>query len=120
MKQPYREVFNDGYLQYGYKKTQRSDSAKRIGNVFTAEGKLAFREMSARESDYQLAGAMGAKLDLKVKTMYPPSFQSIKKSKLKVVIKGIEFDVIKVDSDNGNQFLYFMLQEVGVVNESTI
>lgn len=117
MLKHYKEVFNDGYLQYGFKKTQRSESGKRIGDIFTAEGKLAFREMSARESDYQLAGAMGAKLDLKVKTLYPPSFRTIKKTKLKVIIRGIEFDVIKVDSDSENRFLFFYLQEVGEQSE---
>ncbi|MEC1778404.1 phage head closure protein [Schinkia azotoformans] len=115
--QPHKEAFNDGFLQYGYTKSQRSESGKKTGDIFTTEGKLAFREMSARESDYQLAGAMGAKLDLKVKTLYPPSFRNIKKSKLKVRINGIEFDVIKVDSDNANQFLFFMLQEVGDYTE---
>jgi hypothetical protein len=117
MQHRYRETFNDGFLQYGSKKTQRSESGKRIGGAFVAEGKLAFKEMSARESDYQLAGSLGAKLDRKVKTLYPPSFRTINKSKLKLVIQNIEYDVIKVDSDNGNQFLYFYLQEVGSIHE---
>lgn len=113
MNQHHKEVFNDGYFTYGHKKTSRSDSGKRTGEVFLSEGKLAFKEMSAREGDYQLAGAMGAKLDLKVKTLYPPSFRSINKNKLKVVIRGTEYDVIKVDPDNVTRFLYFYLQEVG-------
>lgn len=113
MKQHYREVFNDGFLEYGYKKTQRSESGKKTGEAFTSNGKLAYKEMTARDSDYQLAGAMGSKLDLKVKTMFPPSFRSIVKSKLKVVIRGKEFDVIKVDHDTQTLFLYFLLQEVG-------
>lgn len=113
----YRETFTDGFLEYGYKKTQRSVTGKRIGENFLPEGKLAFKEMSARESDYQMAGYMGAKLDMKIKTLYPPSFRQINKNKLKIVIRNIEYEVIKVDSDNKNSFLYFYLQEVGEMNE---
>lgn len=121
MLQPHRETFNDGFLIYGHKKTQRSGSGKRIGEEFQQEGKLAFKEMSAREGDYQFAGMMGAQLDLKVKTLYPPSFRDdVKKSKLKIKIRGIEYDVIKVDPDNVNRFLFFYLQEVGGNNERTI
>lgn len=113
----YRETFNDGYLRYGRKKTQRSEAGKRVGEQFQEEGRLAFKEISMRESDYQMAGIMGAKLDLKVKCPYPPSFRSINKSKLKVIINQVEYDVIKVDPDNANRFLYFYLQEVGGHNE---
>ncbi|WP_144461772.1 phage head closure protein [Siminovitchia fortis] len=116
MKQ-YRETFNDGFLTYGHKKTQRSATGKRIGEGFTSQGKLAFKEMSCRDSDYQLAGIMGASLDLKVKTPYPPSFRNINKNKLKVVIENTEYDVIRVDSDREKTVLFFHLQEVGVVNE---
>jgi SPP1 family predicted phage head-tail adaptor len=114
---PYRETFNDGFLSYGHKQTQRSATGKRIGEVFTEEGKLAFKEMSCRDQDYHMANIMGASLDLKVKTLYPPSFRKINKSKLKVIINNIEYDVINVDSDEGKQYLYFYLQEVGAINE---
>ncbi len=113
----YRETFNDGFLEYGHKQTQRSSTGKRIGDSFSPEGKLAFKEMSCRDSDYQLAGLMGASLDLKVKVPYPPSFRKIKKSKLKVVISEVEYDVIKADSDSEKYFLFFYLQEVGEIDE---
>jgi SPP1 family predicted phage head-tail adaptor len=113
----YRETFNDGFLQYGRKVTKRSETGKRIGEVFQPEGKLAFKEMSCRDSDYQLAGLMGVSLDLKVKTPYPPFFRNINKSKLNVVIEGVEYDVIKADSDANKNYLYFYLQEVGVIDE---
>ncbi|SFA50937.1 phage head-tail adaptor, putative, SPP1 family [Parageobacillus thermantarcticus] len=112
---PYRETFNDGFLSYGHKQTQRSATGKRIGEAFTEEGKLAFKEMSCRDQDYHMAGIMGASLDRKVKTLYPPSFRTINKNKLKVVIDNIEYDVITVDSDG--MYLYFYLQEVGAINE---
>jgi hypothetical protein len=113
----HRETFNDGYLQYGHKQTHRSETGKRIGESFTGEGMLAFKEMSCRDSDFQMAGILGASLDLKVKTLYPPSFRRINKSKLKVVVAGVEYDVIKVDSDSQKSHLYFYLQEVGGVVE---
>ncbi|PEA26303.1 head-tail adaptor protein [Bacillus cereus] len=107
----YNETFNDGFLRYGRTETKRSENAKRIKGVFSEEGKLAFRELSARDSDYQSCGLLNAKLDKKVKTLFPPSFRSINKNKLKVVIDKLEYDVIKVDSDK--QYLYFYIQEVG-------
>lgn len=111
------EVFNDGYLRYGKKQTQRSTTGKRIGEAFVESGKLAFKELSARESDYKNCGMMGAKLDQKVKTLFPPSFKKVNKSKLKIIIDSIEYDVIKVDPDNAKQYLYFYLQEVGGYSE---
>ncbi|EJR11142.1 hypothetical protein [Bacillus cereus group sp. BceL310] len=107
----YNETFNDGFLRYGRTETKRSENAKRIKGVFAEEGRLAFRELSARDSDYQSCGSLNAKLDKKVKTLFPPSFRSVNKNKLKVVIDQLEYDVIKVDSDK--QYLYFYLQEVG-------
>ncbi len=111
----HREVFNDGFLAYGHKITQRSETGKRVGETFNQEGKLAFKKLSVRESDYQMAGHIGAKLDLKVKSLYPPSFRSIDKNKLKIVISTMEYDVIKVDADR--YYLYFYLQEAGAANE---
>ncbi|MEH7490834.1 phage head-tail adapter protein [Neobacillus niacini] len=113
----YRETLNDGFLQYGHKQTQRSYTGKRIGEIFNPEGKLAFKEMSCRDSDYQMVGILGASLDLKVKTLYPPSLRNVNKDKFKVVINAVEYDVIKVDSDSEKIYLYFYLQEVGVANE---
>lgn len=113
----YRETYNDGFLLYGQKETQRSLKGKRIGNGFQVEGKLAFKELSCRESDYQMAGILGASLDLKVKTPFPPSLQKTNKNKLKVAINGTEYDVIKVDHDSNKKNLFFYLQAVGESNE---
>lgn len=112
----HREIFNDGFLEYGHKQTQRTPTGKRVGNSFSSEGRLAFKELSCRESDYELAGSMGASLDVKVKTMYPPSFRNVRKSELKCVINKVEFDVIKVDSDREKRYLFFYLQEVGTLD----
>ncbi|MGM9925170.1 MAG: head-tail adaptor protein [Bacillus sp. (in: firmicutes)] len=117
MKPRHTETFNDGYLKYGHKKSARSQTGKRTGEILTIEGKLAFQLSSMRESDFAVAGMLGAKLDMKVKTLYPPSFRTIKKNKLKAVIDGIEYDVINVDPDNKNGHLYFYLQEVGGYDE---
>lgn len=115
MKQ-YRETFNDGFLAFGRKETIRSNG-KRVGERFIEDGKLAFKEMSCRDGDYQMAGILGASLDMKVKTLYHPRLRSVNKSKLKVKINNTEFDVIKADNDKNRSFLFFYLQEVGVVRE---
>ena len=115
--QTHRETFNDGFLYYGHRVTNRSASKKKIGDTFTEEGKLAFRELSSRESDYQMAELNGAKLDIKLKTPYPPSFRNINKNKLVVIIKNEEFDVIKTDIDKSKLYLFFYLQRVGVRSE---
>lgn len=107
----YRETFNDGFLEYGYKKTERSEGGKRIGEKFHADGKLAYKEMSVRDSDYQIVGVLTTGLDLKLKTLYPPSFRKINKNKLKAQIEGIEYDVIKADPDSNKQYLFFYLQQ---------
>lgn len=108
----YRKTYNDGYLTYGTKKTKR-EKGKRIGSEFIPEGTLAFNELSIREQDYQMANMATSKLDLKVETMYPPFFKTKRKTKYTVVIDGVEYDVIKLDTDYGKNNLYFYLQEVG-------
>lgn len=112
MQKAYRETLNDGFLQYGYKKTKRSEKGKRIGEEFHPEGKLAYKEKSFRDSDYKLVGILTTGLDLKVKTLYPPSFKKINKNKLKVKIEDVEYDVIKADPDSTKKYLYFYLQQV--------
>ncbi|SEB15763.1 hypothetical protein SAMN05421743_12140 [Thalassobacillus cyri] len=117
IQKPLHEVFNDGFLNYGKLTTQRNQARKRIGEVFAAEGKLAFKLMNAREEDYQMAGSMNASLDMKVKTPFPPGFQNVKKSSLKCKVNSILYDVITVDWDSSKRYLYFFLQEVGDLNE---
>ena len=82
---------------------------KRIGEKFREEGKLAYKVMSLRDSDYKMVGVLTTGLDLKVKTLYPPSFRKINKNKLKVLMDGIEYDVIKADRDSNKQYLFFLL-----------
>lgn len=115
--QTHRETFNDGLLQYGHKTTQRTATGKRVGDIFSVEGSLYFREMSYRESDYQLSDARGSRLDLKVKTPYPPSFRKIDKNRLVVHIDGQEYETINVDHDASKLYLYFYLQRVGGQDE---
>lgn len=118
MKQkPLHETFNDGFLKYGHKKTKRSETRKRIGEAFVPEGSLAFRILSARDEDYKFAGMMGSSLDIKIKTRYPPSLRYTNKNKLIVAIDKIEYDVLKADSDSDKRYLFFYLQEVGVIDE---
>lgn len=126
----HRERFNDGYMTYGYTTTQRSGSGKRMGSDFQDEGKLAFRLLNHRDQDYELASTMGSQLDLKVKCLLPPPVKSnrvdqtlptlfsngmknLRKSKIKVRIDRVIYDVITVDFDSNRRYIFFYLQEVG-------
>lgn len=115
MKQ-HRETFNDGFLVYGQKTTERKNG-KRIGDKFEPIGRLAYKEMSCRDSDYQMAAIGSSSLDIKIKTPYPPSLMKRNKSKLTIVIDQVEYEVLKADPDYSKSHLYFYLQEVGAVNE---
>lgn len=108
-----RDVLNDGYAEYGTKETKRSERGKRIGGTFKSMGRLAYKEMSCRDSDYEMAKLMTAVLDIKIKTLCPPQLRDFDRSKLIIVVEGKEFDVIKCDRDKVNNYLYFYLQEVG-------
>ncbi|UII56710.1 phage head closure protein [Cytobacillus spongiae] len=114
---PYRETYNDGFINYGRKSTTRTSTGKRIGETFESIGTLAFKEISCRDSDFQMAGLKGASLDLKIKTPFPPSFRDLNKNKLTVILRGYEYDVINVDYDQMKTSLFFYLQRVGVSNE---
>ncbi|MYL50256.1 head-tail adaptor protein [Halobacillus litoralis] len=117
IQKPLHEVFNDGFLHYGKTTTQRDQSRRRTGETFLSEGKLAFKLMNAREEDYQMAGALGHSLDLKMKTHFPPGLRQMKKSGLKIKVNTILYDVIQVDWDASKKYLYFYLQEVGDMGE---
>ncbi|MEY9972268.1 hypothetical protein ABH966_002642 [Lysinibacillus sp. RC46] len=108
-----RDVLNDGFIQYGVKETERSPKGKRIGEKFVPMGRLAYQQMSCRDEDYEMAKVLSAVLSLKIRTLCPPSLRKFDKSKLKVIVDGNEYDVIKVDSDREKMYLYFYLQEVG-------
>jgi hypothetical protein len=108
----YRETFNDGILKYGISKTERTANRKNTKKVFNEIGKLKYRVLSARDSDYLACGALGSSLDLKVKTPMPPSLRTKILSDYKVVLNNEEYEVIKGDRDKF--YLYFYLSRVGV------
>lgn len=108
-----RKKYTDGYLVYGTMKTKRSATKKRIGEKFEGIGTFAFRELSKREQDYQLSEIQSASLDVKVATPFPIHFKKHAKANLKVVIDSTTFDVIRVDTSEQLQEIYWYLQEVG-------
>jgi len=106
-----RETFNDGVLAYGKLETQLNENGRSIGKAFNPVGTLPFRFLNARDSDYLAFGAMGLKLDLKVKTPTPPMLHNKSMTPYTVKINDQQYDVIKGDRDN--IYLYFYLQRVG-------
>lgn len=101
-------TYNDGVLYYGKVKTVHGKGNKKIGEDFIGEGKLYFEQLSARDSDNITANAIGYTIDKKVKTHYCP----ILKTSHKVKINGLLFDVVRLDNDRVNSFIY--LQRAGV------
>lgn len=109
------DALNDGFLIYGTDETIQSDRGKNIGETFIPIGRLAFQELSARDEDYEIAQKINSSvLNLKVRTLLPPSLLKRNRSNLKVIIDNMKYDVIKTDSDRDRRYLYFYLQEVGV------
>lgn len=108
------DALNDGFLIYGIDETIQSTKGKLIGENFNVLGRLAYQEMSCREEDYQIAQNINSSiLNLKVRTLLPPSLRKGNRSNLKVIIENTKYDVIKTDSDFDKRYLYFYLQEVG-------
>lgn len=101
-------TYTDGVLYYGKIETLYGKGNKKIGEDFNQEGKLYFELMSARDSDNITANAIGYTIDKKVKTHYCP----ILKTSHKVKINGLLFDVVSLDNDRVNSFIY--LQRAGV------
>lgn len=115
MNKQIRETFNDGLLEYGLYKTQRNTARKVLGKTFERVGALFYRELSIRESDHSQYGSSGTSIDLKVKTLAPPTLR-VSKDDMMVKINDQMYSVIKVDGDK--QYLYFYLHTIeGEKNE---
>ena len=112
-------ALNDGFLIYGTDETIQSAKGKNIGETFKRMGRLAYQEMSARDEDYEMAQNINSSvLNLKVRTLCPPSLWKGNRSNLKVIIDNMKYDVIKADSDREKRYLYFYLQEVGIYEQN--
>lgn len=100
--------YNDGVLYYGKIQTLYGKGNKKTGENFVGEGKLYYELMSARDSDNMTANAIGYTIDKKVKTHYSTKI----KTSHKIKINDLLFDIVSLDNDRVNTFLY--LQRVGV------
>ncbi|HDX9587593.1 TPA: phage head-tail adapter protein [Bacillus pseudomycoides] len=107
----YRKTYNDGFITILEPKTIRNANKKVIGKETVEVMKLRFSEMSFRETDIQLAESLGEKLDMKIETLYPPTFKQHDISKLTVVLRGESYSIIKTDRFRNSLYLY--LQKVG-------
>lgn len=111
-----QETFNDGVLKFGSYKTIRAENRKITGKQFVELGRLFYRELSVRESDYLQFGAMGSTLDVKLKTLMPPSLRKFDKDKLIVRIDEQDYNIITVDRDMNYLYLYLHKMD-GETNE---
>lgn len=101
-------TYNDGVLYFGKIQVLYGKGNKKIGEEFIQEGKLFYELMSARDSDNITANAIGYTIDKKLKTHYCPEIKTAHKIK----INDLLFDIVSLDSDKSNTFLY--LQRAGV------
>lgn len=105
---------NDGLLAYGKKTSQRDPiTRKYIGEVFKDEGHLYFDYRSLRQSGYFVSDANISKSDIKVVTYYNPEISESHK----VVIEGIEYDIVTLDVSDDKWYMYWYLQRVGKIND---
>lgn len=112
VNQRIRETFNDGILTIKTQVTKRNELKKKIGTSYeNVAGPLRFKNVSIRESDLATMDAIGSRLSKKVKTPYHPVARDFNKDKYFIVINGVRFNSVYVDSDNF--YLYFYLEKVG-------
>ena len=101
-------TYNDGVLFFGKVTPIYGKGNKKTGEEFTKEGKLFYELMSARDSDNITANAIGYTIDKKVKVHFRPELNSSHK----IMVDKLLFDVVSIDSDRVNTYLY--LQRAGV------
>lgn len=105
---------NDGLLAYGKKTSIRDPiTRKYIDEVFKDEGHLYFDYRSLRQSGYFVSDANINKSDIKVVTYY----NSVITESHKVVIEGIEYDIVALDVSDDKWYMYWYLQRVGKIND---
>lgn len=102
------EELNSGQLSYGSDKPIRDDFGKHTGSTFEIAGTLNFKNMSLRESDYNLYEAIDKVVARKVKVYYVPGIEKTHK----VMIEGEKYDLTRVDPDNEKVFMYLYLEKV--------
>lgn len=95
------DSYNDGILFYGEVKSKLDNQARKIGEEFVLKGKLFYDEMSKRDQDLEVANSLEKTLDYKVKT---PRIDL--DSTYKVKIKEEYYDIIYIDSDEKNNYIY--------------
>lgn len=105
-QRPKFSTYNDGVLTIYKDKGERSSFAAKV-NANSLDGlefvvKLAFAEMSKRESDLEFAESMQFSLDYKVKTRFVNGVTN----KHKAVIGDVLYDVSYIDATKTEMFLY--------------
>lgn len=104
------DELNSGLLKYGEIRTLRDSKRKVIGEEFTVNGELFFAIKNLRQQDYELpSNAKDKVVDLKVKTFCVNGVQKTHK----VNIRGTLYEVIKIDPDENEFYMYWYLTKVG-------
>lgn len=105
-QRPKFSSYNDGVLSVYKDKGERSNFGAKVNpnalDALELVVKLAFAEMSKRESDMEFAESMQFSLDAKVKTRYVAGVTN----KSKVIIGDTLYDISYIDTTRTEMFLY--------------
>ena len=103
--------YNDGYIRVYKERNKESDFGARK-NIKTFDDlefivKLAYKECSKRQQDFDFAESRNRTLNIKIKTRFYKNISNYDK----VVIKNILYDIVYFDIDREKQEIYFYLEE---------
>ena len=106
-------MFKDGYAVIcRYDRTKSAFGAAKNARTMEdllVKGKLAFDEMSRRQQDIDFAESDERSLSYKIRTRLQPD---LCREEYCVVINGILYDVITIDTDRAAELAYWYLEEV--------
>ena len=107
--------YNDGYIRAYKEKNKESDFGARK-NIKTFDDlefivKLAYKECSKIQQDFDFAESRNRTLNIKIKTRFYKNISNYDK----IVINNILYDIVYIDIDKENRELYFYLEEVRTI-----
>lgn len=102
------DLLNDGLLDFGQRKTNRSITGKKDGELFVKDGSLFFNYQTVnRKFDEYLVGHI-ENVDMKIKCYYT---NELNKSHI-VVIDEKKFEIIEMDPDRNKKYVFLFLRKL--------
>lgn len=102
------ELLNDGLLHFGQRKTSRTVTGKKDGELFVKDGSLFFNYQTInRKFDEQLVGHI-ENVDIKIKCYYT---SELNKSHI-VEIDDNKFEIVEMDPDRNKKYVFLFLRKL--------